>query len=101
MLPNFRVGRQMEVDGIVSSYGYYEYDDDIGNTVHWAPMFTVKSDHGPENRDECTPYLDLVMTKEDIESSEFIDCQYSGDGMSWKKGEPIVRFTSEGLQVSG
>lgn len=81
----------MEVDGIVSEFGY---DRSVDASVHWAPLMKIKDDHA---EDECRPYIGKEYSEE--WQTRAIDCSYAIDGYSWSPGGAIVRFTSEGLEV--
>lgn len=81
------ISRQIEVDGILSVYGFVTGPD--GRCVrvgigHRQSLFSFKWDHSYESEQSCPT------------------CRGNGvadDSMSWSPRNPIVRFTSNGLEI--
>lgn len=82
------VSRQIEVDGIRSVTGFVPGPDGIRlvrvGVGHRQSLFSFKSDHPYEFEQSCPT------------------CRGNGtadDSMSWSRRNPIVRFTSNGLEI--
>ncbi len=75
------ITHEMEVDGITSVFGYSD-DPEANPSIYRRQLFALINDHPDDNCPFCTGYTSLA------------------GGMYWRKGEPIVRFTSEGMSIT-
>jgi hypothetical protein len=81
------ISRQIEVDGIRSVVGFVTGPDGGVARVgigHRQPLFSFKMDHLYASEQSCPT------------------CRGNGtadDSMSWSRRNPIVRFTSNGLEI--
>lgn len=82
--PDWR-GREIEVDGIVSRWGWNPAEDDPELFGSHAPQsfFSVRHEHPGRL---CDPGL---------------RCVNGFDAYTWCPADPIVRFTSNGLEITG
>lgn len=76
------ITHRIVVDGIESVRGYDAEGDDP--SLYIRRMFELRCDH-PYNEVDCNICAGLTT---------------GGDSYIWRKGMPIVRFTSSGLEVS-
>lgn len=83
----FFQGSSLTVDGITSRYGILRQNDgDFGTQVgvgHVNRIFETKDDHPQAACWACAPSNPIW-----------------GEAMRWTKERPILRFTSNGLEVS-